>query len=259
MSLFSSGDVATFKSQRLLRAAAQLMPGVVLDDNYILDQLKVAERALSRRLNVFLEPTQVFSGRPPTPDEITALGAVPWVEEPGYDYDPDMFRSERWGRIDTRHRPIITVDSIVFSYPTPLTTVFTVPSDWIKLDKKYGVIQMIPAGNISAAPLGIWVMSVLGGGRNVPFMVKVSYRCGLTDAKAEWPDMVDVIYKMAALSIIEDQYLPQSGSISADGLSQSFGADMSKYQDVIDAKVDGPEGSNGGLRVAIHGIQVGFA
>ena len=57
------------------------------------------------------------------------------------------------------------------------------------------------------------------------------------------------------LKIVADAFLPQSGSISADGLSQSLSVDMSKYSEFIDEALNGPHGSNGGLMTKIHGIR----
>jgi hypothetical protein len=59
------------------------------------------------------------------------------------------------------------------------------------------------------------------------------------------------------LKVIDDGFLPQSGSISADGLSQSLSVDMDKYHDAIGRTLNGGKGSNGGLMTAIHGIRVG--
>ena len=63
--------------------------------------------------------------------------------------------------------------------------------------------------------------------------------------------------KKAVLKILEDSFLPQSGSISADGLSQSLSVDMEKYHDMIDRTLNGGKGSNGGLMTAIHGVRIG--
>ena len=59
------------------------------------------------------------------------------------------------------------------------------------------------------------------------------------------------------MGIITDAFLPQSGSISADGLSQSLSVDVAKYYESIDLAIDGPKGGHGGLMSAIHGIRLG--
>lgn len=87
-------------------------------------------------------------------------------------------------------------------------------------------------------------------------MVHLEYVSGLVDAETKYPDLLDAVKKMAVTKIITDTFLPQSGSISADGLSESMSVDISKYNDLIDRIIDGPEKSgNGGLQAAIHGIR----
>ena len=68
-------------------------------------------------------------------------------------------------------------------------------------------------------------------------------------------DTIQQAMKKAALKVIEDSFLPQSGSISADGLSQSISNDMEKHHDTIDRIINGGKG-NGGLMAAIHGIRL---
>lgn len=59
---------------------------------------------------------------------------------------------------------------------------------------------------------------------------------------------MDLIQKMAVLRIIEDAFVPQSGSISADGLSRSFSADAAKFAARVDDQLDA-------LRQSLHGIR----
>jgi hypothetical protein len=260
VSLFASGDVATFRSQWLAPAFGQASIPVppAWDDDFLLGQIKSAEVTAAQRLGCKLEPTYVFPD-PPTEDEITALEDMPWIVEPGYDFDPDFFKGERWGRIDTRQRPIISVDEVKWAYPTTMNAVYIVPADWLRLDRKYGVIQMVPAGAFAAAPLSVWVLSVLGGGQIVPFMVRVKYVCGLSDTRNAWPNVISLIYKMAVLTLLQQQFIPEGGSVSGDGLSVSRSFKVADKQAEIDVLIDGPKGSNGGLRVAIHGIISTFA
>src|SRR3546814_15149872 len=89
-------------------------------------------------------------------------------------------------------------------------------------------------------------MQALGGGRTIPFMIQLTYVAGLANAARDYPDLLDVIKKKAVLKIVQDRYLPQSGSISADGLSQSVSVQMDQYQDVIDHALYGGKGTNGG-------------
>ena len=71
---------------------------------------------------------------------------------------------------------------------------------------------------------------------------------GIKDVHAEYPDLVNVIKRTAVLDILKDAFTPQSGSISADGLSQSVSSDMDKYQDANNKTI-------ASIRDAIHGVR----
>lgn len=259
MSLFSSADLAKFKTDRLLRAAQTYWPGVELSDDYLLMQLQAAEAHIGHELRVFLEPTTIFPYEP-SEDEISALQG-PYAEEPGYDYDPEFFGPGRWGYIVTRQRPIVSVEFIRFAYPSPQQTFYAIPSEWIRLDKKHGQINLVPAAAGFTAPLNAFMLQAVGGGAMIPFMLQVKYVAGLQNVKTDprWADLLDVIFKQAVLNVLDDNFTPQSGSISADGLSQSMSMDSDKYRDSIEVRLWGPKGSNGGLWTSIHGIGIGIA
>jgi hypothetical protein len=260
VSLFSSGDVASFKADRLFRAAQSLWPGVTLGDDYLLHELQAAEAGIARRLRVYLEPTTIFPYEP-SEDEVEALSGAPYAEEPGYDYDPEFFGSGRWGYIVTRQKPIVSVEFIRFAYPNPQAAFFPIPDPWIRIDKKHGQINLVPASASFAAPLNAFMLQAVGGGAMIPFMLQVKYVAGLKNVKSDpqWADLMDVIYKQAALNVVDENFTPQSASISADGLSQSMSMDADKYRDVVEAKLFGGKGSNGGLWTSIHGIGIGVA
>jgi len=56
---------------------------------------------------------------------------------------------------------------------------------------------------------------------------------------------------MALLKLMQGAFLPTSGSLSVDGLSESQSFDLSKYQDDVDARIER-------LRQSIHGIRATF-
>jgi hypothetical protein len=255
VSLFSTADLATFKTDRLLASMQSYFPDVTLSDAYLLQQIQASEADIRRRLKVYLEPTTLFPYAP-SDAEIAALAGAPYDEEPGYDYDPAFFSPDSWGYIVLRHRPAISVEFIRFAYTDPSAPLYTIPGDWIRLDKKYGQIRIVPTAQMVTLPLSVFLMQAMGGGRTIPSMIQVKYISGIKNAKTDpqWADLIDVILKQAVLNIIEGGYLPQSGSISADGLSQSVSFDAQKFRDTIDAKLFGPKGSNGGLWSSIHGI-----
>lgn len=220
------------------------MPGS-FEPGFLWRQYRAAEADAARQLRVFFEPTQVFAGDP-TADELAALGDAPHHVEAAYDYEPDMFRGDKWGLIATRQRPIINVQSVRMAFPAIASAPFDIAQDWLRVDRKYGQIRIVPTGASMATPIAMHLMQIVGGGRSVPQMVTVRYTAGLTDAVNDFPDLIDVIKKMTLLRIIDGMFFPQSGSISADGLSQSTSVDIQKLHDGIDDKLDA-------LRDAIHG------
>lgn len=257
MSLFTLADVASFRNDRLASVKTTYFPDAVWSDAYLLQQLQAAESDISRRLKVKLEPTAVFP-YPPSEEEIAALDGKPYLDEPGYDYDPEFFRAERWGYIITRQRPIISVEEVRLAYPSPSQTVYKIPDDWLRLDRKYGQIRMVPASSAFVAPLGAFIMQALGGGHTIPSMIQLKYTAGLEDAKTKWPDLIDVIMRAAVLKMIKGGFFPGSESISSDGLTQSRTVKTEDFDEEIEHALFGPKGSNGGLWTAIHGMSTGM-
>lgn len=250
MGLFTIND-----AQDVLASAAGLGLGryvnlAAIAPSDMFAKLQAAERDVSRRLRVFFEPMRLIPDDAPQ-SELDALDAanVRYQQEPAYDYDPDFFRGERWGFVVTQSSPIISVESVKFAYPTPGQGVWTVPNDWLRFDRQHGHIRFVPAASAISAPLSAFVMQALGGGRTIPFMIQLRYTAGLKNAAEDYPDLLDVVKKMAYLKLLQGAFLPSSGSISADGLSQSSSVDMQKWHDGIDDQIEV-------LREAIHGIQV---
>lgn len=248
--LFVRGPaIARLRQDRLLQVVETYAPGATFSDDYLWDKLRAAEADAERRLRVFFSPVEII---PQGSDEDTdALDAanVRWIEEPGYDFDPDLFKGETWGLIETRQHPIIRIDAIQFAWPAPgMGSAFTVPQSWIRIDKKYGRINLVPTQNLLTLPLNTFILSALSGGRSVPLMMQIRYAAGLTNAARDYPDLTDLVQKMAVLNLLADLFLPQSGSISADGLSQSLSLDLDKYRQGIEDRLET-------LRQAIHGVR----
>lgn len=248
MSLFPDMQtaVATFCRDRI---AGTPLAGQTLDEDFLAAQLRAATVDAGLALRVFLEPTLVLpeSASQAERDALDEDG-TPWVEEPGYDLEGDFFSGERWGYLVTRHRPIVAVHSMQFVYPQPYSGVFTVPADWIRTDKKYGHIRLVPGTQAFAAPLSAWVMQVMGAGRTVPQMIQLRYTAGLRNAAQQYPELVDLVQRMAALRMLQGQFVGASSSISADGLSESRSLDLDKFQGDIDHHLER-------LRQVIHGVQ----
>lgn len=246
--------VDEIRRDRLMSAAAGILQDVKVSDQYLWDKVRAAEADMAHTLRVPLVPTRYFPIQP-TQAELNALAGMAWELDPGYDYDPGMFQGDKWGYLVTRHRPILSVQYMRFCYPTQENGFFDVPPEWLRVDARVGHIRMIPASAGILVGSAGFALSTLINRRSVPDMVQISYTAGLRDAAGDYPELLDAIKKKAVLKIVADAYLPQSGSISADGLSQSMSVDMTKYSDAIDEIINGPKGSNGGLMAAIHGIR----
>lgn len=251
MTIFAdrASTIAELRADRLVLAGGEIFTSGLLSDNYIYGKALSAEAEASRRLRVFFEPTTVFAGEP-SADEIAAVGAGAWVEESGYDYEPGLWNMEDWGYLKLRNRFVISLTSVEFVYPSPVAGIFRMPDNWIRLDKKAGELRFVPAGStLSTGAMGSMMITMMAGGQNIPQMLKIRYVSGMTNINRDYPDLVTVIKRMAVLSILKDAFVAQSGSISADGLSQSLSRDVDKYEDSVSAALDH-------IKQSIHGIVV---
>lgn len=246
--------IEELRGDRLMAAAAGGMAGPVPSDDYVWEKIRSAESDIAHTLRVPLVATQFYPEKP-SADEIAALAGKPWDIDPGYDLGPENNAGDRWGMIATRNKPLLDIQRYRFAYPAVKGMQYDVPLDWLRPDKKYGHINVVPASFSMSVPLSTIVMQALSAGRTVPLMLQITYTAGLENASRDYPELLDAIKKHAVVKMIEDSFRPQSGSISADGLSQSVSVDMDKYRDTIDHILYGPKGSNGGLMTAIHGVR----
>jgi hypothetical protein len=253
--LFPSRLVALAKMRRdrLVLLANSIMPDLSLTDDFLWEKLLAAEAQVGHMLRVPLAPTHYFP-REPSQQQVDALGGKPWAIDPPYDYNPADWYGDKWGLILTRHKPLQAVVGMKFVYPSPAQTIVDVPADWIRMDAKYGQVQLVPTGTAYQTLLGGLFMSHLSGGKTLPFTISLEYVAGLANVSRDYPDLIDAVIKLATIKIVEDGFMPQSGSISADGLSQSLSVDVSKYHDAVDRVING-EAGNGGLVARIHGIR----
>jgi hypothetical protein len=248
--------VDELRADRLVMMGQTFFAGVTLTDDFLWEKVKAAESEIARTLRVPLVPTQFYANPPDAPTLATLAPGMPYAVDPAYDYDPDFFTGEKWGFLVLRQKPLISVGKIRFVYPSPTIGFYDIPGDWLRIDRKYAHIRFVPASSPFVAPLNAFILQALGGGRTIPFAIEVNYVAGLTDPWSTYPELIDAVKKTAVLKIIEDGFLPQSGSISADGLSQSMSIDLKVYRDGINTILNGPPGSNGGLMTAIHGIRM---
>lgn len=246
--------------------AGQYINMGALSDDMLWDKLMAAEAEAERDLRVFFNAVEVIPDDAPQ-SEIDAFEAAStrYALSTNFDYDPRMFRGEEWGLMRLPFKPVQAIHSVIVAFPSPFLQNFTVPPDWVRLDRKYGDLRLVPTTTAAVSPVGAYALQVMGGGQTYPQAIQVRYLCGLINANGtvaisfapHWNDLVDVVKRMAMLKIMRTAFLPGSASISADGLSQSNSFDYEKWQDGINETLFGPKGSNGGLYTSIHGVQLG--
>ncbi len=248
--------IAQLRTDRLMRLGSSVFNGVTLSDTYLQQMLLAAERLVERELRVFLVPRQIIPvGTPLAEVQQLAAAGIPMVEEPGYPYDTGLFNGMD---LETRHRPIITVYRLWYTYQgegTPLgdasAPLYDIPLDWVQLDRKYGKINLLPSSTFTNLPLNTFLLSMLGGGRDIPFGLKLRYSAGLSNVLTEYPDLVQLVIRKAVISILDDSFLPQSGSISADGLSQSLSRNVDVYRDAADKALGKIASQIKGIRLTV--------
>lgn len=267
MSIFTNDDVAAFGANYLSLVQSYLpVPVSSFTAPFLLDLLQAAESDISQKLRVYLEPTKIFPFSPSASDlqPLTTTGMfgnivsqTAWAEEPGYDYDPDFFSGNGYGFLVLKQHPVISIDFIRFQYPSPFNTFYTIPTAWVRFDKKTGQVNLVPEAASFTAPLTAFQLTALGGGTTIPFMMQVQYTAGLENVKTDpkWANLRQAIYQQAVVNMLNNSVLPASSSISADGLSRSKSVKISDYQDNIERTLFGPKGSNGGLWTFIHGVE----
>jgi hypothetical protein len=250
--------IATLRTALMSGAAGRLPPETIANDDLLWSKIKAAEAEAERLLKTFFSPVKVLPDDA-DPSELAALDAVGqrYVQEAGYDFESGMFYPDQFGMLQLGHRPVISVDSVMIATPTPFLQAFQVPGSWLRLDARAGALRFYPTMTPFGLPAAVVGMGAWAAG-DYPNAIKVRYTAGLKDAtKGIGPDIADVVIKMAVLKLMLGAFLPSSGSISADGLSQSESVNVADWQDQIDRILFGPKGSNGGLYAAIHGIQFG--
>jgi hypothetical protein len=233
--LFPIADaLAQFRDDQLPLLQANFPLPVAPSDGLLTRKFEAAESELQRKLGVYLTPTMIFGGADPTDDDIAALGDMPYAVESGYDMTPDFFSIGQWGTLMLRSRPVKSIASMKFIYPTMNAMVVDMPTSWIQLDKRMGLINVVPGPGGLNIPLNIFSMQAMNQGVNVPNMIRVQYVAGIDPTHFMYVDVQDVCMRLVALRLLKDTFTPQSGSISADGLSQSQSVDLAKFAEGVE-------------------------
>lgn len=186
------------------------------------------------------------------------LGVVihPRTEEESHDYHLLDYRN--WGYLRLYRKPVIEIESLEMYYGQ--NKVLSIPSDWIKIDPLAGAIQLFPsAGTGSTGPIitsagSLFIPLTQGSFQYAPQLWKIKYKAGMTlpeegDSQIYRkydlpPDLVELIYKKASMSIMTvwgDLILGAgiaSQSISLDGASQSINTTQSAMYGGASARVN---------------------
>jgi hypothetical protein len=222
-----------------------------IDAGYLEEIVLSSEAEVEHRLMVPLSPVEIFPHNP-TAEELEDIGDKPWKVEPGYDLPPGHFTPGRWGMLRLRIRPIISVHSMSLVHPTTRSTVYEVPESWIIPDHAAGTVTVLPSTDIANGHLSMFLLQAISSGYEIPHIIRVRYTAGLKDVHGDYPQIPSLIKQLAVARLIEGSILPQSGSISGDGLSESFSTDISKTIETIEARIDR-------LRDRILGPRIVFA
>ncbi|MCE3605744.1 hypothetical protein LXA47_19350 [Massilia sp. P8910] len=220
---------------RMPAIVATYLGGKMPSERALWNSLVAAEAEVARKLGIWLEPTEVFPVTQPTAEELAALDGKPYVVEPGYDMEGGMLGSFQWASIRLAQRPLIKLHSVKFVYPTISAPVYDVPLEWVYPDYKAGLLQFTPKPTSSGMAPSVLGASIMARGGAVPQMIRIRYTAGLAPNHPSMPDVHDLIMRVATLRHLK--FMPQSSSISADGLSQSKSLDVGKFHTVLNEEL----------------------
>lgn len=208
-------------------------------DLAIFRRIRAAEDFIERDCGIRFQRTRVFSdvwGRqngvfPANSSMELPVNYDPLVDldEPAYNYPETFFSQGRWGYFTTNYRPIIGVTKVAFGFPG-LQPLFQVPTNWIRLDRKGGIINIVPAGAaVLSGAFSAFVLGLASGSAAVPQSIYVDHEIGFIDGELEahHQDLLDAVRLRTVLSIggvITTIAAPggrSGGSLSVDGLSES--------------------------------------
>ena len=163
-------------------------------------------------------------------------------EDEPYDFDP-----EEWGKygfVQLRHCPVLSIDRAVWLSPVQGTIMDMVENGWIRLYKQFGQVRMFPTSGFSYGPYSVYGAMWAGGagGRNYPGAFEFDYETGYETAEFVPEGMRAAIAKYAtikALAVVGDGILAgfSSQSVSLDGLSESFSSTQSATSAYFGARI----------------------
>lgn len=222
---------AHLRADYLLGMVSHLKQVSALSDTFLENKIREAEDDLERDLNLYLA-TKIIRSEPKPGDTGYDLA------EPAYDYETEFFAGERWGWVRLRRYPIQSVQRMVFAFPSLDSTVFTVPSSWIKVDDAFGLVRLVPTQAAVWASFTGYLFSLLAGGHSLPQSLFVDYTAGFKSGElaSNHQDILEHLKQGAVLGLLEAAFTPGSLSTSADGISQSVSFEVKTYREGWQAK-----------------------
>jgi hypothetical protein len=277
----------------LFRAQAAAVPALAftksLSDDMVLSFLRSGEKTVQMRLGVLLEPTLILCEDllpahlpQTTPREplrfseelvipgpkvgILAAKGSPYLTEAGYDYEASRYQHDEWGWIELRQPQVIEVLDMRFAYSQSppqreADKGNRLPLEWLRLVKKNGHLRIVPnsaASFIFGGGNGSLAATAFRSSARIPHAWRISYRAGIEDIFNTWPNLVMFIGRVAMAEALKGAFPAQSGSISADGLSQSASFDLNAFLGG-GAGGGGMEAEFSAWRRELVGIQMVFA
>ena len=188
------------------------------------------------------------------------------VESEPHDYERNDYTN--WGYIQLWKRPVLEVKALRLMYGS--RPAWEVSSDWLKIDKNSGKIQMFPSsGSVTSMIIGASgaIYGLYNSWDYAPQMWEVDYVAGMETNNLP-AHLKELIYKKAVIGILQvwgDLILGAgiaSSSISIDGLSQSIGTTQSamfggasarceEYRKDIEALIPVLRQKYGGIRMTV--------
>lgn len=219
-----SGVTAQSLRDGFLRALISSYP-VLADsslDAQLVDGIEETEAMVARELGtrfgvVHFRPNR-GAGEP---------AALPAGEE--YEYPmqwPGRIPGDGFPRLRPRVRPIVEVVDLTLELPGALIKKYTIPTDWLRVDRQSNEILVAPTGGTA-----MYALAYGQGMMNwrLPATAQLEYRAGLDEAgMSRWPQIRRLVAVRAMLILMPTLSLwinpGMLSSESADGLSQSRGS-----------------------------------
>ena len=199
--------------------------GQVIDDNQIRFWVKAAVEEIERILNISIIKKRVITN----PERTGKVFGTDFDEEDGsYDFRIQMWRYE--GPLNTRFKPILSVERAKLFDITDKEILDLKLSQWIRVIKKAGQVWFFPRQASSGLGFAIGGSGIALSAyrfRDYPGAYELDYTVGYENASRVPNDLRKIVGRIAtvaALNIVGDGLLAgfSSSSINLDGISESF-------------------------------------